>query len=79
MLMYHVNLYSALHGSFIPAVSGGDSLGPGSVFENKNKVIENVTESLCSWGNSQNQQVTKPFSNFCLTSAVNCGYLFVNV
>ncbi|XP_030974288.1 uncharacterized protein LOC115994337 [Quercus lobata] len=49
-----------LQTSSIPVVNaGGKSIGPGLIFENKNKVPDNVqTASLGSWGNSRiNQQV----------------------
>uniref|UniRef100_A0A2N9H8U9 BAT2 N-terminal domain-containing protein n=1 Tax=Fagus sylvatica TaxID=28930 RepID=A0A2N9H8U9_FAGSY len=49
-----------LQTSSIPVVTGGGkSIGPGLIFDNKNKVPDNVqTSSLGSWGNSRiNQQV----------------------
>ncbi|KAE7999604.1 hypothetical protein FH972_004012 [Carpinus fangiana] len=50
----------SLQTSSVPVVTGGGkSIGPGVIFEGKNKVVDNVqTSSLGSWGDSPiNQQV----------------------
>ncbi|KAG4930785.1 hypothetical protein AAZX31_17G167700 [Glycine max] len=50
---------SRSHQTSLPAVSGGEKdPGSGVIFENKNKVLDNVQTSLGSWGNAQiSQQV----------------------
>lgn len=72
----HIFRYRSLQTSSIPvATGGGKSIGPGVIFESKNKVVDNVqTSSLGSWGDSQiNQQVCK---NLLLTIQCSLSMLF---
>lgn len=60
--------------SSIPVVTGsvqGKSIGPGVIFEGKNKVVDNVqTSSLSSWGDSQINQQVMPLTQTQLDEAM---------